>query len=109
MTRLKSAIWVSALLRRCQVEGKFGALLRKGAEEAGAVYVVINHLDGTYDLLGPPPGSSHDDEGNRVFEKLFAAPVPWADVSAEIEKQAGFDSDIWAVEIEDRDGLASLR
>jgi hypothetical protein len=106
--RLKSAIWVSALLRRCQGEGKYGAVLRKGAEEAGAVYVVINHLDGTYDLLGPPPGSSHDDDGNRLFEKLFASPAAWAEVSARIEKQAGFDSDIWAVEIEDRNGLAGL-
>jgi hypothetical protein len=106
--RLKSAIWVSALLRRCQGEGKFGAVLRKGAEEAGAVFVVINHLDGTYDLLGPPPGPAHDDEGNRVFEKLFSAPVPWSSVSEKIEKQARFDSDLWAVEIEDRTGLAGL-
>ena len=106
--RLKSAIWVSALLRRCQGEGKFGALLRKGAEEAGAIYVVINHLDGTYDLLGPPPGTSHDEEGTRLFEKIFVTPVPWSDVSARIDKEASFDSDIWAVEIEDRNGLAGL-
>ena len=105
---LKSAIWVSALLRRCQGEGKFGALLRKGAEEAGAVYVVINHLDGTYDLLGPPPGPSHDEEGTRLFEKLFPSPVPWSEVSARIDRAASFDSDIWAVEIEDRTGLAGL-
>jgi hypothetical protein len=106
--RLKSAIWVSALLRRCQGEGKFGALLRKGAEEAGAVYVVINHLDGTYDLLGPPPGTSHDDEGNRLFEKIFSKSVAWSEVSVKIDKESGFDSDIWAVEIEDRKGLAGL-
>lgn len=106
--RLKSAIWVSALLRRCQLEGKFGALLRKGAEEAGAVYVVINHLDGSYDLLGPPPGTSHDDDGNRLFEKIFATPVAWPEVSEKINKAASFDSDIWAVEIEDRTGLAGL-
>jgi hypothetical protein len=105
---LKSAIWVSALLRRCQGEGKFGAVLRKGAEEAGAVYVVINHLDGTYDLLVPPPGPSHDEEGTRLFEKFFAAPVSWDEVRARIDKQAGFDPDIWAVEIEDREGLAGL-
>ncbi len=108
MNRLKSAIWVSALLRRCQGEGKFGALLRKGAEEAGVVYVVINHLDGTYDLLGPPPGSTHDEDGNRLFEKLFPAPVAWAEVSEKINRQASFDSDLWAVEIEDRHGCAGL-
>ena len=106
--RLKSAIWVAALLRRCQGEGKFGAVLRKGAEEAGAVFVVINHLDETYDLLGPPPGSAHDDEGTRVFEKLTAAPLSWPEIDAKLKKQASFDSDIWAVEIEDKKGLAGL-
>ncbi|MCX7349335.1 MAG: DUF1491 family protein, partial [Alphaproteobacteria bacterium] len=44
--RLKSAIWVSAFLRRCMVEGIFGAVVRKGSEEAGAVHVIVNHLDG---------------------------------------------------------------
>ena len=30
--------------------------IRKGAEEAGAVYVIVNHLDGTCHLFGPAPG-----------------------------------------------------
>jgi hypothetical protein len=34
--RLKSSIWVAAYLRRCQTEGVFGAVRRRGAEEAGA-------------------------------------------------------------------------
>ena len=44
--RLKSAIWVAAYLRRCQTEGVFGAVRRRGAEEAGAVFVKIGTLDG---------------------------------------------------------------
>jgi hypothetical protein len=32
--RLKSSIWVAAYLRRCQTEGIFGAVRRRGAEEA---------------------------------------------------------------------------
>ena len=36
--RLKSSIWVAAYLRRCQTEGVFGAVRRRGAEEAGAVF-----------------------------------------------------------------------
>ena len=51
--RLKSGIWVSAFLRRCMVEGLYGAVIRKGAEEAGAVYVIVNHLDGTQHFFGP--------------------------------------------------------
>ncbi len=37
--RLKSSIWVAAYLRRCQTEGVFGAIRRRGAEEAGAVLI----------------------------------------------------------------------
>ena len=44
--RLKSSIWVAAYLRRCQTEGVFGAVRRRGAEEAGAVFVKLALLDG---------------------------------------------------------------
>ena len=45
--RLKSGIWVAAYLRRCNVEGAFAAVRRRGAEEAGAIFIKINRLDGT--------------------------------------------------------------
>jgi hypothetical protein len=106
--RLKSAIWVQALLRRSSVEGKFGAVLHKGAEEAGAVFVVINHLDGTYDFLGPPPGSSMNAEGERIFIREVDTATDWFQISEKIERKKKFDTDIWVVEIEDRDGLAGL-
>ena len=50
--RLKTALWVAAYLRRCEVEGVFGVVRRRGAEEAGAVFVRISRLDGTSDLFG---------------------------------------------------------
>ena len=106
--RLKSAFWVQALLRRCEVEGKFGAVMKKGAEEAGAVFVCINHLDGTYDLLGPPPGPSIDGEGTRLFAKLTLVPEAWPEIDAKLKAQEKFDADIWVVEIEDKKGLAGL-
>ena len=106
--RLKSRLWVEALLRRCQGEGKFGAVLYSGADEAGAVYVAVNHLNDSYDLLGPPAGSSHDEEGTRIFRKAIAQPASWDEVRDFIARQRKFDSDIWVVEIEDREGLANL-
>lgn len=108
MLRLKTEIWVKALLRRCELQGMFGAVLHRGAAEAGALYVVVNHLDGTYDMLAPPPGAAYDDAGERRFVSAFATPVPWADVSAKLARARQFDSDIWAVEIEDRNGFAGL-
>ncbi len=106
--RLKSEIWVQALLRSNQVAGRFGAVLHKGASEAGAVYVVINHLDGTCTLLGPRPGPSYDSEGQRLFRSETPHPVPWSDIAAKIERTRKFDPDIWVVEIEDRTGMAGI-
>ena len=51
--RLKSGIWVAAYLRRCNVEGAFAAVRRRGADEAGAVFIKISRLDGTATLYGP--------------------------------------------------------
>jgi hypothetical protein len=106
--RLKSRLWVEALLRRCQSEGKFGAVIRTGADEAGAVMVAINHLNGTYDLLAPPAGPSHDDEGQRLFRRVFPQALAWPEIDEWVSRQRKFDSDIWLVEIEDRTGLAGL-
>ncbi len=107
--RLKSEIWVQAFLRSQEIAGHFGAVLRVGAAEAGAVCVVINHLDGTLTLLGPAPGAAYDTEGNRRFVRETAAPVDWPVVRDKLDRKAGFDPDIWVVEIEDRQGLAGLQ
>jgi hypothetical protein len=107
--RLKSAIWVSAFLRRCMVEGIFGALVRKGAEEAGAVHVIVNHLDGTCHLFGPAPGASHDETGERLWIEEVAPPGSTADAMAILERRIRSDPDIWIVEVEDRSGTAGLR
>jgi hypothetical protein len=58
--RLKTALWVAAYLRRCHVEGVFAVVRRRGAEEAGAVFVRISRLNGTSDLFGPAPQSAFD-------------------------------------------------
>ena len=106
--RLKSAIWVSAFLRRCMVEGLFGAVVRKGAEEAGAVYVIVDHLDGTCHLFGPAPGPSHDEEGERRWVAECVPPAGQAEAKAILERRIRFDPDIWIVEIEDRAGTAGI-
>ena len=50
--RLKSAIWVAAYVRRCYIEGAPAVVRRRGAEEAGAIFVKISRLDGTISLRG---------------------------------------------------------
>src|SRR5438132_169080 len=58
--RLKSAIWVSAYLRRRHLDGTLALVRRRGAEEAGAVFVKINLFDGTAELHGPAPQTTYE-------------------------------------------------
>ena len=105
--RLKSALWVAAYLRRCQVEGIPAVVRRRGAEEAGAVFVRISRLDGTSDLFGPAPQSAFDAApgAERAFSaSLMEQPAPDAVVEAYLARELKFDSDIWIIEVEERSG-----
>jgi hypothetical protein len=76
--RLKSSIWIAAYLRRCQHEGAYGLVRRRGAEEAGAIFIKINRLDGTADLYGPAPQSAFEEAhpGERMFAACLAPNPP---------------------------------
>src|SRR5262245_64209122 len=105
--RVKSGIWVAAYVRRCSVEGAFAAVRKRGAEEAGAIFIKIARLDGTADLFGPAPQSSFDEArpADRAFVQCMKVlPAPEADVEARLTRELKFDSDIWIVEVEDRAG-----
>src|ERR1700759_4044079 len=104
--RLKSAIWVAAYLRRCQTDGIFGAVRRRGAEEAGAVFVKVALLDGNAMLYAPAPQTAYDD--SRPIERIFTptSPQPALEAAGEerLAKEIRFDPDAWIVEAEDRAG-----
>jgi hypothetical protein len=105
--RLKTALWVAAYLRRCQVEGLSGVVRRRGAEEAGAVFVRISRLDGTSDLFGPAPQSAFEaaEGAARAFAPSLAEqPVPDAAVENYLAREVKFDPDVWILEVEDREG-----
>jgi len=104
--RLKSSIWVSAYLRRCQAAGSYATLRRRGAEEAGAIFIKVDRLDGTGDLYGPAPQTAFDDEPtDRKFILTFGEPAqPNADIEGRLQKEIRFDPDLWIVEVEDREG-----
>jgi len=105
--RLKTALWVAAYLRRCQVEGAFAVVRRRGAEEAGAVFVRVSRLDGTSDLYGPAPQSTFDS--GRGADRTFTASLakqPASDAAVEVylAREMKFDPDVWIVEVEDSAG-----
>ena len=104
--RLKSSIWVAAYLRRCQTEGIFGAVRRRGAEEAGAVFVKVAQLDGSAMLYAPAPQTVYDDSrpSDRFFVATSPQPEPESSVEERLAREIRFDPDAWIVETEDRAG-----
>lgn len=103
--RTTSEFWASGLIRRGFAEGAFAAIAKRGAKEAGAIFVVVNRLDGTFDLYAPAPQSFFDEEafGERQFEHRLKA-VPEAETTALLAREKNMDPDFWVIEIEDREG-----
>jgi hypothetical protein len=105
--RLKSGIWVQAYIRRCSIEGAYAVVRRRGADEAGAVFVKIDRLDGTADLFGPAPQAVFVSPAPsaRAFARcLTPRPAADADVEARLKREIEFDPDVWILEVEDRSG-----
>jgi hypothetical protein len=105
--RLKSGVWVSAYVRRCFVEGVFAAIRRRGADEAGAIFIKVSRLDDTADVYGPAPQAAFGDDEplDRAFSPgMKTMPASEADAEAYLARQIRFDPDLWIIETEDRAG-----
>jgi hypothetical protein len=105
--RVTSALWVAALVRRCNGAGTFAVVQRRGAEEAGAIFIILDRLTGAADMYGPAPQTSFSDgqSGDRLFQKILSDAAPDA-VNERLAKEGRFDPDFWVVAIEDREGRA---
>jgi hypothetical protein len=107
--RLRSDIFVSAYIRRRNGENAFAVVRRKGADEAGAIFICIDRLDGHADLYGPAPQSAFEaDTPGRLFQRLTPHGATPADVEARVQRELKFDSDIWLVDVEDPSGESRL-
>ena len=101
MPRLKSEIFVSALLRRVFAEGGFAAVEHSGEASAGAIFIKRRDRLGRVTLAGPAPQTAfgEGEEKGRKFE-LRLADAEEADVAVQIERERRFDPDLWLVELE---------
>jgi len=100
--RLKSGIFVRALIRRAEVAGAQAYVVRKGSEEAGALFLKISRLDGSCTVLS----QARAGDGELVWARPLGEACDDARASAYLERQIKFDPDLWIVEIEDRQGRA---
>ena len=104
--RLRADIWVSAYIRRCEIEGATAVLRRRGAAEAGAIFVKIDRLDGHAALFAPAPQSELAEGGvERMWSRAHKPEwVEPADIEKRLSREIAFDPDLWIVEVEDRQG-----
>jgi hypothetical protein len=105
--RLKSGIWVRAYLRACAAAGAPAVVVRRGDDDAGAIFIKIARLDGTARLFGPAPAGFEPEDGDgdrRWMPVIDGEGASDAAVDAYLVRQVAFDSDAWVLEVEDRAG-----
>ncbi len=82
---------------------------RKGAAEAGTVFLKIYAERDAVHLLGPPPGAVHGADGTRKWHfTLGRDAMPEQQADDYLQRQLSFDPDIWIVDIEGRAALDDI-
>lgn len=97
MGRLSASVEANGLMRRAEADGGFGAILRKGDPERGALLLVIRsrgrHVaclermlsaDGRYLWVATGPGETATDEELAEF----------------LQRRIRFDEDSWLIELD---------
>ncbi|MCH2068044.1 DUF1491 family protein [Shimia sp.] len=97
--RLTAEFWVQAYLARLRLADIPAFVVAHGDDTAGAVLVKLNTLDGqaivyqrSFDLM----------TGTRKWVVL--AEGEEVEVDATLTRQRNFDTDVWVIEVEDRQG-----
>jgi len=103
--RLISDFWIAALLRRAREQGGFGYLVRRGATEAGAIFIVHRCKDGLATLYAPAPQSAYEETWATDERRFIAimADVEETWITEKLQRELQFDPDIWIVELENID------
>lgn len=96
---LNADLWVSALIRRAEMGGGFGYVVRRGDAAHGSVLLkIVNTRTREAYLLR---------EMNQGEDTVWIRPIgslDEAELDVYIQRQLRFDPDIWLVEIEDAHG-----
>lgn len=98
--RLKTSLWISAQIRLCDLSSMSAIVARRGDSDAGQVMILRDLMDGTVELFA----RTTDLDGNRAW-RCVSGPEPVTSAAAQeiIEREAGFDPDLWVLAVEDRD------
>jgi len=109
VTRLRSDFWVSAYIRRCAVAGIAAVLVRRGAAEAGAIFIDLDWLDGTRTLFAPAPQSELPGDVERYWVRAHKDErIDALATQTRVAREITFDPDLWLIAVESRAGLHFL-
>jgi len=95
--RLKTGLWVKALIRRCDLAAIGIAVVARGDGDSGAVLLKLNARDEGCSVLA----QARAPEGELVWMRATGpAAVPENQADDYIARQRRRDPDLWVVEIE---------
>lgn len=99
--RLPADLWIKAQLRQCYAKGIAATVLHRGDRVRGLVLLKINLLNGRCRLLS----QTRDLDGNLAWFAAAKEEELTEDAAdSYIARATKRDPDLWAVEIESRDG-----
>lgn len=94
--RIKAKIWVQMALRMGDIDGRPGAVLRRGDPDAGGILVVLRGRNGLVVLSQVRTG----DADIAWMQGTGDVPVDQAAIDAYVARQTGRDPDLWVIEFE---------
>ena len=95
-------------MRAETARGAFVTVLKTGAQQAGALFVIQHTKGGEVHLFGPAPQSILSAQtAEREFEQIFCGEDE-VQINEYLKKQENFDPDLWIIETQGGSGEISL-
>ncbi|MCW5731294.1 MAG: DUF1491 family protein [Alphaproteobacteria bacterium] len=95
--RLRTGIWVQALIWRCGQQGVAATVARRGDPDAGAVLLKINRRGASFAVLT----QARARDGALGWTACITGGTDEASADAYLARQVQRDPDLWIIEIED--------
>ena len=107
MNELKAETIINAGIRIAEKNLTSAYVIKRGDEQAGAIFVKINTLDGFSNLLSRNiKYDLNNDKEIIEFADLYPQKrVTTKEIDKRISKEIEIDRDCWVVEIEDKNGF----
>ena len=101
MARLNTDVIVSAALRQAASHGIFAAILRKGDERAGTIFMEVEKSPSEMRLLARQMNYDNEYEWVCITGEAWVSHV---DIQDRLSREIEYDPDCWIISVQDREG-----